>query len=454
MRGPQRIVVKWTSFACALLNCLVAGSVVTFALYAPQLQRHLHYTSIQVNTVGIACQLGLYLTVPVLGILCDSKGPRIVSAYAAALALPAYLIAGKAYKHAWPPAVLVTCFAILGSATVALYLSGISTVAKNHPRSRGLAMAVVTASFGLSGLWETQVVDHFFRDKHGEINIEGTFLMFGLLLSITAVISSFGLRIVAQETFEEEDMSDASSVDEATALLAQSGVLEPSEKLSLKDKIRIFLKDHSSWWFFLAFVLLAGPGEVYTNNLGILYTALKDQETQSVSASVQVSLFALSSTFGRLFFGALCDIPSQSPITLRMTILIVAAMVLSLGFSILAWTDITTDTFWLASVATGLGYGGLFCIWPAVSSLIWGLENFATYWGCLATAPAVGSVLFGLLYASIYDKAAQEQHNSSGLCTGHVCFSRSTGYFAISNLLGVCILIFALRVWRRRFPAA
>jgi hypothetical protein len=64
MRGTQRAIVKWTSFTCALINCLVAGSVVTFALYAPQLQRHLHYSSLQVNTVGIACQLGLYLTVP------------------------------------------------------------------------------------------------------------------------------------------------------------------------------------------------------------------------------------------------------------------------------------------------------------------------------------------------------------------------------------------------------
>jgi hypothetical protein len=336
-----------------------------------------------------------------------------------------------------------------------LYLSGISTVAKNHPRSRGLAMATVTASFGLSGLWETQVVDHFFRDKRGEINIEATFLFFGLMLSAAAVLSSFGLRIVSHETFDEEDIDDVNSVDESTALLAQSGVLEPSEKLSLKDRIRTFLQDPSTWWFYLAFILLSGPGEVFTNNVGVLFTSLRDREqAQSISASGQVSLFALSSTIGRLLFGALCDIPTKSPVTLRMAILILAAMVISTGFSILAWTSITTSSFWLASVATGLGYGGLFCVWPAVSSLIWGLDNFATFWSMLATAPAVGSVASGLIYASVYDKAAKEQNNPSGLCAGHICFSRSAGIFAISNLFGVCILLFALRVWQRRFPIA
>lgn len=263
--SPSPTSTKWLSLSAAILNCLAAGSVSVFALYAPQLQRHLNYSSLQVNAIGIACQLGLYLTVPILGLACDNKGPRIVALYAALIALPAYYIASLAYSGAWRPWVLVTCYAVLGSATVALYLSGLSTVAKNYPNSRGLAMAVVTSSFGLSSLWETQVVDKLYRDEEGEIKIRAMYISFGILLSLVGFFSALTLRIVEpavvhhmdrestitdQSEQEESDQED----DEYTALLSQSAMLEPSDKLNLTARVKVFLYDHSSWLYFLASV--------------------------------------------------------------------------------------------------------------------------------------------------------------------------------------------------------
>lgn len=471
---------RWVSFAVAVLNCLVVGSIAVFALYAPQLQSHLKYTSLQVNAIGIACQLGLYLSVPFMGFACDNRGPRICSIYAAAVFLPAYLVAGLAYERRWPPWVLVVCYASLGSATVALYMAGLSTVAKNHPNARGLSMAVVTASFGLSGLWETQVVDHFYRSNEtGEINIRAMYTSFGILLSLVSVLSAIALRVVDspaahrrhQAASEEALDSEEDEDDEYTALLSQSALLEPSDKLSQTDRMKIFLRDHSSWWYFLAFILLAGPGEVFTNNLGSIFQSLLDDaralgpgtgmrigaaggEGASItSASSQVSLFALSSTLGRLVFGALCDVPSKSPITARMVVLILTASLLTFGFTFLSYAA-TTTTFWVAAVSIGAGYGGLFTVYPAIISIVWGTENFATFWGCLATAPAVGSTVFGILYAKSYDRASEHQQDGGGggeLCRGRGCFESSTLWFALSNLVGVGILLFATVVWRRRF---
>lgn len=469
---------KWFSFVSAILNVLVAGTIAVFALYAPQLQRHLHYTSLQVNSIGIACQLGLYLTVPFLGYLCDRKGPRIVAAWAAVVSLPAYAVASLAYTNQWRPWILVVCYAFLGSATVALYLSGLSTVAKNHPRSRGLGMAVVTASFGLSGLWETQVVDHFYRNAQGEIRIQAMYLSFGTMLSATAILSSFSLRIVnlplqghsrhnsstSRHAASSVD-SDSCNVSEETGLLAESAILEPSDKLSATDRLKVFLKDHSSWWYFLAFILLAGPGEVYTNNLGAMYQSLRDAylPRQVASSSTQLSIFALSSTLGRLVFGTLCDLSSKSPITARMIILIMAASLLTFGFMFLSFFS-NTSTFWVSATCIGAGYGGLFTVYPLIISIVWGNDSFATFWGCLATAPAVGSTFFGVLYATWYDHTANKQHSGAKpvgatkngsvadeLCVGRDCFKASTACFAVSNAFGVLILLFALRVWRRRF---
>ncbi|CCG83610.1 Probable transporter MCH1 [Taphrina deformans PYCC 5710] len=317
-------------------------------------------------------------------------------------------------------------------------MSGLSTVAKNHPNSRGLSMAIVTASFGLSGL------------TTGNINIRAMYLSFGVLLSTVGLFSAYTLRIIdtnahvgVSAVYDSDDEDD-----ETTALLSQSAILEPSDKLSQMDRMKTFLKDHSSWWYFLAFILLAGPGEVFTNNLGTMFQALQDSRVDSMSASSQVSLFALSSTCGRLLFGALCDVPSKSPITARMLILILTATLLSFGFIYLSLLS-TASTFWVSSVAVGAGYGGLFTVYPAIISIVWGTENFATFWGCLATAPAVGSTSFGILYAKMYDRVSTDQGN--GLCRGRECFGTSTLWFAGANLVGVGILMFATVVWRRRF---
>lgn len=252
---------KWISFGAAILNCLAAGSVAVFALYAPQLQQHLHYTSLQVNAIGIAFQLGLYLTVPILGAICDTQGPRVIAAYASILALPAYYVASLAYAKHWPPSVLVVCYACLGSATVALYLSGLSTVAKNHPDSRGLSMAVVTSAFGLSSLWEAQVVDRLYRDRGGQIKVEAMYISFGLLLSLVGLFSACTLRNIdqiqpgdngARVAAEYNSESDDEEANERSTLLTGSAILEPSDKLHLADRVRVFLKDHSSWLYFLA----------------------------------------------------------------------------------------------------------------------------------------------------------------------------------------------------------
>ena len=450
MPSSSKAFCKWLSFFASLLNVLVAGTIATFALYAPQLQSHLGYTSLQVNSIGIAAQLGLYLTVPFLGYLCDRRGPRIVALWSAISSFPAYFVASIAYEKKWPAGILVVCYAILGSSTVALYLSALSAVAKNHPRSRGLCMALVTASFGLSSLWETQVVDHLYRNIDGDINIKAMYLSFGALLSIAGLFSSCTLYLVHPPFTNEPESDTDSEIDESSPLL-QSGILEPVDKISATDCMRAFLRDPSSWWYFLAFILLAGPGEVFTNNLGSIYTALQGSMTTRTlpSSSAQLSIFALSSTLGRLIFGALCDIASRSAITLRMLILIFTAMLLSAGFLYLSFAA-TAHTFWISAACIGAGYGGLFTVYPLIISIVWGNDNFATFWGCLATAPAVGSTAFGIMFANFYDQAARLQ-GQENLCSGRACYTTSTAWFGISNVIGVMILIFALSVWRRRF---
>ncbi|BFZ56995.1 Putative monocarboxylate transporter mch1 [Savitreella phatthalungensis] len=492
---------KWAAFTCAILNGLVGGTPAVFALYAPSFQRPpLSYTSLQVNLLGVACQLGLYLTVPVIGWVCDTYGPAYIAGFACVSALPAYVLAAEAYTHPqWPTAaVLAGCYAVIGTATVSMYMSALSTVARNHPRSRGLSMALVTASFGSAGLWQVQLADKLFRSPvTGELDLPRLFFALGGMVSVVAFVSTcvlasyktpgclacLGSRSsrsrrqsdfirqhftrrgidadstssasIAPSTEDANDDDDAA--DEETALLSRSIELD---KATASVRISTFLKDHSSWWYFLAFILLAGPAEVFINNVGTMYYALGPSPLGALttivspSASTQVSLLAAASTFGRLAFGGLCDVPliSRSAIASKMVVLLVAAGCSTVGFVWLATGASSQDRFWPAPVLVGLGNGGIFTAYPVIVSVVWGIDNLATYWGLLAVAPAIGGSAFAIVYAKLYDAAANATSPpTAALCRGVRCFNLAAAYFAASNAIGVALLAGALVVWVRRF---
>ena len=43
----QRVVVRWLSFAWAIVNCLCAGSITAYSLYGHLFQSRLHYSQFQ-----------------------------------------------------------------------------------------------------------------------------------------------------------------------------------------------------------------------------------------------------------------------------------------------------------------------------------------------------------------------------------------------------------------------
>lgn len=51
----------------------------------------------------------------------------------------------------------------------------------------------------------------------------------------------------------------------------------------------------------------------------------------------------------------------------------------------------------------GIVYGGLFTVYPTLVLLVWGERSFGTVYGSLLIAPAIGSMIFCMLYAKFYD---------------------------------------------------
>ncbi|TKA82391.1 hypothetical protein B0A55_01406 [Friedmanniomyces simplex] len=517
-------VLRYIAFAWAIINCLGAGSITAYSLYAPLFQKRLHYTQLQVNGVSITAELAMYLPVPLWGMLCDRLGPGIPSLLAGALFGMGYILAAFTYANgagdgsaAWPYWVMVVAFVPIGCGTSCMYLSAVTTCAKNFGRGKykGLALALPIACFGLSGMWESQVGSNLLYENSpsggkGDVDVYRFFLFLGCLLLGTGVIGFFALRIVGEEEL----------IDEAVEELEQSGLLEDSsffqpqrtqptgygtvatgdrrlsaeevhdihQKASehkawlaeqerkktwlLNEETKMFLGDHTMWWLAAGFFLVTGPGEAFINNLGTIIGTLYPPPTSSMdawensengvgagmtTAATHVSIVAITSTLARILTGTLTDLlaPTSSPHQhrrgpgslanstaslpqppiepqytpnptsgrfelSRLTFLLTFTLLMSAGQLLLATGILQNrgNLFWLVSASVGAGYGAAFSLVPIIVSVVWGVENFGTNWGIVATVPAAGATIWGLVYGGVYQWAADRRVTGSGLGLG------------------------------------
>jgi hypothetical protein len=303
-----------------LLSSVCGGSITAYSLYGHLFLEHLHYTQIQVNIVSITGELSLYLPVPIFGYICDRYSPGVLSLLAGLFFGPGYLLAALTYRqgppveaggNGWPFAIMVLSFVGVGMGTSSMYLSAVTTCAKNFGRGahKGVALALPIAAFGLSGMWQSQVGSRLLYERQsdgtqGDVDVPRYFLFLGTMLFVVGIIGAFGLRVV-----DEEEL-----IDEAVDELERSGVLTDSEffrgsgggrgygtlenggssgrfmerRLSeveearmreeeerrkknwlLNEETRIFLKDHTMWWLAAGFFLVTGPGETFINNVSL-----------------------------------------------------------------------------------------------------------------------------------------------------------------------------------------
>lgn len=536
-RKMRRQVIKYASFASAILNCLCAGSITAYSLYGPLFLKHLRYSQYQVNAVSTTAELAMYLPVPLFGYLCDRYNPRPLSLGAGILFGAGYLLAALTYRAGppeyqggWPFTVMVVAFVGVGMGTSCMYLSAMITCAKNFGRGshKGLAMAMPVASFGLSGMWQSQVGSHFFArkedERNGDVDVFRYFLFLAGLLFAVGLVGAVGLWVVGEEELIDNavDELERSGLLEETHFLHRSllhdgenlngnsyGTLSPrhgdAEASSLASKphdsdptyrktmllnteIRIFLTDPAMWLLAAGFFLTTGPGEAFINNLGTIIPTLYPPSASippSNSPATHVSVIALSSTLVRLLIGTLSDLLAPSPTSTsistttttnnnnpnkspkppttisRMAFLQTSTLLYSLGQLLLGTATVQSHPalFPLASALIGLGYGAVFSLTPLLVSVVWGVENFGTNWGIVATVPAAGAALWGAVYSAVYQagvvprSGAGTEAGGEGagqMCYGVRCYQRTFLAMAVASWVAVGLWAWAWRRWRVR----
>lgn len=177
---------------------------------------------------------------------------------------------------------MVLAFVFVGMGTSSMYFAGVTTSAKNFTGNRGLALSLPIAAFGLSSLWQSQLVSRVFTDEAtGELAIAAIFRAYSVFLVVIGILGALGLKVIKSDeeisrTGERDNLLEGgqSSGSPSYGTISRGVVGEEvTEKRPLiNNATREFLGDNTMWFFAAGVFLVTGPGEAFINNVCFFFS--------------------------------------------------------------------------------------------------------------------------------------------------------------------------------------
>lgn len=407
-------------------TALTAGSIFTFPIFGPALTRDLGLSLTQTNLLWGGAVLGEYLTAAIWGALADAKGPRLLSgaaaimffvgyqcmAYADVVALDAQrqAIGEPEPKKMAKNSFLVTliAFTAIGSGVAASYFSAVTASTRVFRSRPGLAIAGPLTLFSLSSLFLTSLGTQFFSDEvTGDLDASSFLSFLGWLLGGTNAFATVFMSTPPTEAPASARSHDRSSSEE-TPLLRGDDTMPSSQAPILpgvpeSQSIFAFLSTPAVWSLGLLMVVGVGGAEMVLSSIGNVVVALLGSQTEGHAPGMvgilarpgigpvaleirasQVKLLAAANTVARLLGGILSDAVAPNPSAAtsssssssssasrsrlprisRITLLLVAMLLLLGAFTFASFGLDSTDGLPAFSLLVGLSYGLIFVSAP------------------------------------------------------------------------------------------
>ncbi|KAG0287400.1 hypothetical protein BGZ97_007103, partial [Linnemannia gamsii] len=437
------------SFLAACAVALVSGTPYLYSTYANQLTTKLALTALQSNAVAAGVHYGLFLSGPLFGRLVDSQGPRTVGCVAAALLFTGYAGLSWTYSGVFKSFGFLTSFLFLilvGMGSQAGYMTSVSTNAHNFHSTRGIAMGIPIAGFGLSALLFAQISSQWY--KH---DTQAFLFLVAKTIASTILVSVFFLQVFPSEDLEPPKDQESSVVHTAGSSPSSNSSLFDNDDISEEEAERrrrtselerliapthtashghssshaivpkslsgfkLFRTTHQAQMLMLAILLLSGPGLMYITNAGNVVRSIYREHLDDPSKpptdedltrlqqlqNYHVSLISLMSCIGRISVGMMSDLGKRGSGKWwgvnRVGFLLYAGFCVWLGQTFGSNVHDIGD-LGRVSLFVGLGYGSVFGVAPTIVSEWFGVSNFGTNWGWISIAPAVGGQVFNLIF--------------------------------------------------------
>ncbi|KAF2218335.1 major facilitator superfamily domain-containing protein [Elsinoe ampelina] len=404
---------------------------------------------------------------------------------------------------------LASLFTGIGSCSA--FSGAIKVCATNWPHHRGTATAIPLSAFGLSAFAYTTIKQLAFPGDAGHLLLFlsiGTFttvfagMLFLRLLppgtSYTSVPSDERAATARRDsnllsrtdsrqskhfkdTASEEGESDSAKVldsvrhvtatdlesaatSETSSLLSGPGDIDHGgkdttdrESSSRSSGVTGFalLRNHTFWKLFFMLSVLCGVGLCSINNIGNDVKTLWHHWDPKASHDfildqqlMHVGVLSVCSFLGRLASGIGSDIMVKSYHSSRFWSLVASACVFTVA-QIMALNIENPNWLYLLSSFTGLGYGALFGVYPALVADAFGAATLGISWGAITMAPVVSGNIFNLIYGANLDAHSDHPEGSERVCLdGKACYAEAYVVTLIASTVGIGWSLWCVRLDR------
>ncbi len=393
-KNTKAWVVTW----CATGINLALGMIYSWSIFAAALIQDLGFSKTQAQLpYSIAILVLALLSVPG-GRLQDRFGPRICATIGGLLAGSGLILAGFAESLL----VLAISVGLITGSGIGLATAATTPAAVKwfSAQKRGLISGLVVAGVGLASLYVAPLTQYFI-DKFG---IKKAFWVEGIIFGI-AIVSLAQFLAHPPKGYISED-SQEKYPNESEINLTRD--FTPTEMLATPQFWLI--------WFMYGFGALAGL--MIIGHMAIIAKIQAKVEW----AFIFVSILALFNAAGRLLGGILSDKFGRHKVLMMMFILQAINMVLFKAYH-------TVPLLLMGIAITGIAYGALLSVVPALTFDYFGTKNGGINYGLVFTSWGVAGVVGPTMAGRIVDMT--QSYN--------LAFMVAAGFLVISVLLVLAI---------------
>jgi MFS family permease len=158
-----------------------------------------------------------------------------------------------------------------------------------------------------------------------------------------------------------------------------------------------------------------------------------------------VCIISLCSFLGRLSSGIGSDLIVKRLHHSRFWCTAISATIFSLA-QLCAIRIEDPHYLWAVSGLSGLAYGVLFGVLPALVVDAFGPDGFAVNWGFMTLAPVVSGNIYNLFYGAVYDSnSIVEPDGQRGCELGLKCYRAAYYVTLVSSIMGIVACFWGMR---------
>ncbi|KAK3001901.1 hypothetical protein RJ639_021637 [Escallonia herrerae] len=216
---------------------------------------------------------------------------------------------------------------------------------------------------------------------------------------------------------------------------------DPLVMLGEEHKAGMLVRRLDFWLYYFAYFCGGTIGLVYSNNLGQIAQSLG----QSAKTSTLITLYSSFSFFGRLLSAA-PDFVRTKAYFARTGWLAIALLPTPIAFFLLASSGSDTALH-TGTALIGLSSGFIFAAAVSITSELFGPNNVGVNHNILITNIPVGSLVYGVLSALVYDANASSVQGfvtDSVVCMGRKCYLSTFLWWGCISVVGLAssVLLF------------